>query len=113
MLKKLKRPLLSILFGRLFAGRLAFDQARAASQNPVWLSRGRILLDVARPAVGYFEVFVNAAELQRKAVERRIRAGGKYDRIVRRDAIQLRARGIALLTQPGDEHLAYLEPLPA
>jgi hypothetical protein len=107
----LKRPLLLILFGGFFAGRLAFDNARAASQNSGRLAGSRIFLEVARSAIRYFEVLVNAAELQRKAVERRVRAGGKYHRIGRRDAIQLRARGIALLAQSSDEHLAHLDPL--
>src|SRR5262249_40234696 len=112
ILEELQEPLGAIEFRRLSAAaRLALHEARATAEDA-----GRftvfVLLDVAGAAVGNLEIPVDLARLERESIERRIRARGEDDRMLRRRLVQLLTRRIALLFQPGDEDLAEANPLP-
>ena len=60
--------------------------------------------DAAGLAVGHLEIRVDAAELQRQRVERRVRPGAEYDRVLRRGASSS-ARWGSAAPEAGDEHL--------
>src|SRR5205823_7648000 len=70
----------------------------------------RIFFGKSAPAVGDFEILIDAGELERQGVEGSIWAGCEDDGIVRRDTIQFLARGVTLLFEASDEDLADVDP---
>ena len=90
--------------------RTLFHETAEAAEHASGFA-GRIFFQVAFAAVLHLEVPVDAAQLEREAVQHDIGPGVERDRVPRRHRVEFRAGREARLAQPGDEDLRERNPL--
>src|SRR5688572_12353443 len=86
-------------------------QPRATPNDARRLAAAGIFFDMTRPPVSHLKILIHATELQRERIQRSIGTGCKNHRMLGRHTVEFIARWIALLAQPCDEDLTYLNPL--
>src|SRR5262249_54479551 len=106
--QKLEKPTVLVELGWLALGRFLLDVSRAVAEDPGWLAGVWVFFDLAGPI--NVELLVDSAKLERERVDRRVGAGREEDRVMGRSAIELIARGVALLLEPRDENLPHNDP---